>query len=263
MKTVIVIPARKASTRFPNKPMAPILGVPLLERVWRIAKAVKNVDGVWIATDDSGIENLAKSFGANVVMTRPDCENGTERVYDAVQKLDCLPEIVLNLQGDAVLTPPFVLQAVLDEMQSNPEIQLATPATQMSWAQYDEFMISRASGKAGGTLVVFDLKKNALYFSKGAIPFIRDRGNILESVPPIHRHIGLYCYRYPTLKKYLSLSQTPLEKVEKLEQLRALEHGIPIRIVPVDYQGRTHGSVDNPEDIQKVEQIILKEGELV
>ncbi len=260
MNTAIVIPARRGSTRFPNKPMAMIGGKQLLLRTWLIAKAVKNIDEVIIATDDNDIRALAEGFGATVIMTRPECENGSVRVFDAINKLKDKPKIAVNLQGDAVLTPPWVIQAVVDEIQNDASIALATPATKLDWKRYDEFVQSRAGGRVSGTLVVFDKKKNALYFSKGLIPFVRDR-NMTE--PPIYRHIGLYCYRYQTLARYSELEPSPLEEIEKLEQLRALENGIPIRIVPVDYRGRTHWSIDNPEDIKIAEAIIEREGELV
>lgn len=260
MSAVIVIPARKGSTRFPNKPMAPILGRSLLQRTWLIAKAVKRVDEVFIATDDNDIKQHAERFGAKVLLTRPDCQNGTERVFDAIKQLPSKPEIAVNLQGDAVLTPPWVIQAVVDAMQADASIPLATPATRLDWKRYDEFVQSKSGGRASGTLVVFDLKKNALYFSKGLIPFVRERNT---EEPPIYRHIGLYCYRYQALEKYVALKPTPLEEIEKLEQLRALENGIPIRVVPVDYRGRTHWSIDNPEDIKIAEEIIGREGELL
>jgi 3-deoxy-manno-octulosonate cytidylyltransferase (CMP-KDO synthetase) len=260
MNTVIVIPARRGSTRFPNKPMALIHGKQLLWRTWKIAQAVKGIDGVFIATDDSEIFENAKKFGANVLMTSKDCQNGTERVHAAVEQLDPRPELVVNLQGDAVLTPPWVIQAVVDAMKEGPHIQIATPATPLSWNQYEEFLSSKAGGRTSGTLVVFDLNKKALYFSKGTIPHLRER---TTSSPPVYRHIGLYGYKYSALESYMKLKPTPLEEVEKLEQLRALENGIPIQIVIVDYQGRTHWSIDNPEDIRYVEEILKREGELV
>src|SRR5690606_27087263 len=141
-----------------------------------------------------------------------------------------------------------------------PSIVLATPATRLDWKRYDEFVQSKSGGRVSGTLTVFDKNRNALYFSKGMIPFVRDR-SVAE--PPIYRHIGLYCYRYETLARYVELEPSPLEQIEKLEQLRALENGIPIRVVPVDYRGRTHWSIDNPEDVAIAEQIIAREGELV
>jgi len=260
MNSVIVIPARKGSTRFPNKPMAMIHGSPLLHRTWRLAKQVKRVDEVFVATDDEQIRTLALGFGAKVIMTKPECENGTARVFDAIRQLPQKPKIAVNLQGDAVLTPPWVIQAALDEILDDQSVQIATPTTRLDWKRYDEFVQSKANGRVNGTLVVFDQKKNALYFSKGLIPFVRDRSG---AEPPIYRHIGLYCYRYQALENYVGLAATPLEQIEKLEQLRALENGIPIRVVPVDYRGRTHWSIDNPEDVKIAEEIITREGELI
>ena len=261
MKKTIVIPARKGSTRFPNKPLAFIQGKQLLHRTWLIARAVKGVDEVYVATDDDEIRKQAEQFGAKVILTRADCENGTERTYDAVSQLEEIPGIVINLQGDAVLTPPWVIQAVIDSMQNDPKIQIATPAVHLDWKRVDEFLQSKEGGRTSGTLVVFDLNQKALYFSKGLIPKIRDRNE--RGDPPFYRHIGLYGYRFETLKKIASLKPTPLEEAEKLEQLRALENGIPIQVVLVDYRGRTHWSIDTPEDVKKAEEIIEREGELV
>ncbi len=230
----------------------------MLERTWLVAKQVK-ADAVLITTDDSRIEKAAREFGAQVVRTRSDCPNGTVRVFEALEQLSEEPEFVLNLQGDAVLTPPHVLQELLDTMAASPEIQIATPATRLSFEKFDDICKQKALGIVGGTLVVFDKNNNALYFSKSPIPFVRTR----NEDTPLYRHIGLYAYRYNTLAKYLSLPTGPLEKAEGLEQLRALENGIPIRVVLVDYQGRTHWSVDSPEDLEKVVQIIQQEGELV
>lgn len=260
METAIIIPARRGSTRFANKPLAHIHGRSVLNRTWRIAKAVEGVDAVFIATDDEGIRAEAQAFGADVVMTPPECENGTMRVMAALERLPVKAKIAINLQGDAVLTPPWVIQAVVDEMAGNPALPLVTPATRLDWDRYDEFARSKSNGRVSGTLVVFDKNYNALYFSKGLIPFVRDR-SLPE--PPIYRHIGLYGYRYETLVRYAALPPSPLEQVEKLEQLRALENGIPIRVVPVSYQGRTHWSIDNPEDIAVAEAIITREGELL
>lgn len=272
-KSVLVIPARRGSTRFPNKPMAMVEGRKLLYRTWQIAQAVKNVDQVWVATDDQEILEFAQSFGANAVMTSAQCENGTARTFDAVTRLGIQPDVVVNLQGDALLTPPWVIQAVVDEMLSRPELQMATPATCLTWEKFEEFQKSKQNGRVSGTLVVFDLSKKALYFSKGTLPTLRPspptqgaaqkQGPIPSSDSPYFRHIGLYAYRYSVLQKYCSLQPTPLEQIEKLEQLRALESGIPIQIVPVDYRGRTHWSIDNPEDVPVAEAIIRREGELV
>ncbi len=260
MNSVIVIPARIGSTRFPRKPLTPIAGRLLIERTFRIAKAVRNNQRVIIATDSDEVRSAAESFGAEVVLTQQECENGTLRTWLVAQNLDPVPNCIINLQGDAVLTPPSVIEAVIESLTNHPDIQIATPATALSWAQYDQFIASKEAGKASGTLVVFDRFLNALYFSKGIIPFVRNRG---ENPPPIFRHIGLYGYRLKTLNQYSSLSPSPLEQMEGLEQLRALENGIPIRIVPVDYSGRTHWSIDNLSDVVFAEEIIKREGELV
>jgi 3-deoxy-manno-octulosonate cytidylyltransferase (CMP-KDO synthetase) len=259
MQSAIVIPARYGSSRFPGKPLAQISGMAMLERTWRIAQEAKP-DLLLVATDDDRIETAARNFGAQVVRTSDACTNGTERVIDALAVIDAKPDIVLNLQGDAVLTPPWVLSELITAMKADPSICLATPATKLSLKQYSDLAAQKASGIVGGTLVVFDKNLNALYFSKSMIPFMRP--DIAADDAPLYRHIGLYAYTYDTLKRYLELPKGPLEKVESLEQLRALENGIPIRIVVVDYRGRTHWSVDSPDDVARVEKIIAEQGEL-
>ncbi len=259
MKSVIVIPARHNSSRFPGKPLALISGKSLLHRTWSIAKAVNHIDEVYIATDDHRIEKHALEFGAKVIMTSVACENGTERMHEALSNANITPDIAINLQGDAVLTPPWVIQSLLDSMLTNPEDGLTTLATPISKQQYELMVSTKNKGAVGGTTVVFDLNHRALYFSKSLIPYLR---NAKATNAAAYRHIGLYGYRYPTLKKYLSLAPTPLEQTEGLEQLRALENGIPIRIVIVDYKGRSHWAVDSPDDVTIVENIISTEGEL-
>lgn len=260
MSTVIVIPARFGSTRLPGKPLALIKGKSLLYRTWCIAKTVQCVDEVYIATDDIQIQNHAVSFGAQVIMTPGHCANGTERAFSAISTLNPLPDIILNLQGDAVLTPPWVIQALIDQMIEDPSIGFATTATPLNIEQYNQMLSSKMNGQVGGTTVVFDKNNQALYFSKSLIPYLREKTN---SLIPMYRHIGLYVYRYPVLQKYLNLEPSPLEKTEGLEQLRALENGIPIKVVTVDYKGRTHWAVDSQHDIEIVESIIAREGELI
>ncbi|WP_218813901.1 3-deoxy-manno-octulosonate cytidylyltransferase [Rickettsiella endosymbiont of Dermanyssus gallinae] len=259
MKTIIVIPARYHSGRFPGKPLKIIKGHSLLYRVWCIAKSVKQIDEVYIATDHADIQSHALAFGAKVIMTK-DCENGTARVFDAISKLDKKPEIIFNLQGDAVLTPPWIIQTLIAAMLVNPNIAMTTPATRITRDQYASMHANKLKGEVGGTMVVCDKDNNALYFSKSMIPYLRD--TVMEN-PPLYRHIGFYAYRYATLEKYTTLSPTPLEMLEGLEQLRLLENGVAIRVVMVDYKGRTHASIDSPDDVKRVELIIEKEGELV
>jgi 3-deoxy-manno-octulosonate cytidylyltransferase (CMP-KDO synthetase) len=288
MSTVIIIPARYGSTRFQGKPLHPILGITMLERVWRIARAVKGVSGVYIATDDIRIFEHAQSFGANAVMTPIECRNGTERAQAALEHLPQQPDAVINFQGDAVLTPPWVLQAIADELNTNPAATMVTPAVRMSWEQVEQLIEAKRVTPASGTVVVVDKALNALYFSKAMIPFVRReaRGTRHEAqedsakknalslhTPPLEprasclspylRHIGLYGYRTAILERLNALPPSPLEELEQLEQLRALENGIGIKIVLVDYLGRTHWSVDSPEDAATAAEIIGREGELV
>lgn len=256
--SAIIIPARMASTRFPGKPLALISGMTMIERVWRIANAVSSDSDVFIATDDAGLKAFAENFGASVLMTSSECLTGTDRVAEASKRLE--HEIFFSFQGDAVLTPPWVIDAVLRAMQTDPSIPMATPAVRLTGIALADFAETKKGGSSSGTTVVFDKKQNALYFSKFLLPFHRDA---LNGERPVYRHIGLYAYRKKTLLQLTQLPEGPLEKSEKLEQLRALENGIPIRVVPVDYKGRTHGSVDRPEDIAFVESVIAKEGELI
>jgi len=258
MSAAIVIPARYASSRFPGKPLCPVAGTPMLRRVWRIAKSVRQAARVVVATDDERILVHARAFDAEAVMTSPDCTNGTERVYDAVARAAISEDIVLNLQGDALLTPPWVLEAMIDEMILDRAPDIVTPAVRLDGPALEEFLAQKKATPASGTTVVFDRKRNALYFSKAVIPYMRKAGHA-----GIFRHIGLYGYRKAALARYVGLAPTPLEQTEGLEQLRALENGLSIRVAIVDYRGRTHWSIDAPEDVAVAERIIEREGELL
>ena len=255
---VIVIPARMASTRFPGKPLTMIQGKTMLERVWRIGKAVAQATHVVIATDDEDLKAFAEQLGAQVVMTSQACLSGTDRVAEAARNMGYESGIFFSLQGDAVLTPPWVIEDVLQLMLSDPQVLIATPAVCLEGDALEAFLKIKKTGSSSGTVVVFDAKGDALYFSKAVIPYSRE-GQDRE----IFRHIGLYGYRFETLQQLSALPEGRLERAEKLEQLRALEHGIPIRVVPVNYRGRTHGSVDRPEDVVFVEAVISREGELI
>jgi 3-deoxy-manno-octulosonate cytidylyltransferase (CMP-KDO synthetase) len=265
MRNAIVIPARYDSKRFPGKPLANILGKSLLERTWRIACDVKGVDTVIIATDDERILEHATVVGADVQMTDSKWRNGSERILEALKLKNISPDIVINLQGDAVLTPPFVIEALLRAFSAdkNGQYAVATPCVQLTKKHYVQMFKMKSQGITTGTLVTFDQDGKALYFSRSIIPLLRDDNCADNELVPVYRHIGLYAYRLLALKEYVNLAPTPLELAEGLEQLRVIENGMAMKVVPVDYQGRTHGSVDHPEDIVTVENIIKKEGELV
>jgi len=257
MTVAIVIPARYASQRLPGKPLIEIAGRSLLRRVWDIARAVTGTAGVWIATDDERIAAHAKGFGAETVMTKPELATGTDRVRAALASMPKPPTSVINLQGDAVLTPPWVVQALVDAFAADHAAGVLTAAVRLSPAGVAEMEALKAKSPSSGTLVTIDLAGRALYFSKSMIPFRRD------AAAPMHRHIGIYGYRADVLERLASLPPSPLERAEGLEQLRALENGIPIRVVLVDYRGRTHGSIDTSEDLDFVTAVIAREGELV
>ncbi len=258
-KTVIIIPARYASSRLPGKPLQKISGIPMIERVWAIASAVKDISDVFIATDDQRIIDAVSTFGGHSILTSEKCKNGTERALEAAESLSEKPDIIINLQGDAPLTPPWVIQELVSHMRSNPETQIATPAVKLTEAVYNKLRLSKESGEVSGSTVVFDSDKNALYVSKSIVPFIRTKG----SDPYVFRHIGLYAYRYEALKSFLSLPKSLLEEAEQIEVLRAIENKIPVKVVIVDYKGRTHWGVDSMEDVLRAEEIIKNEGELI
>ncbi|MDD5585386.1 MAG: 3-deoxy-manno-octulosonate cytidylyltransferase [Alphaproteobacteria bacterium] len=270
----IIIPARYGSTRFPGKPLALVAGVPLLQRVWALGASVVGKGNVAVATDDERIAAFCAKIGAACVMTDPAIANGTGRVHAALQQLPSDVDQIINLQGDAVLTPPWVIRAVIDEMARDSSIGIFTPAVRLTKETYEALRAAKQAGEAGGTTVTFDKDHNALYFSKSIIPFVRavagtaeraEKNNVRDGAdnPPVYRHIGLYGYRRETLARLIALPPSPLEQAEKLEQLRALENGLKIRVVEVDYKGRSHIGVDSEADASRAEAIIAAEGELL
>lgn len=259
MRLVAIIPARYASTRFPGKPLASVKGVSMLQRVWASAKAASGVSDVYIATDDERIANHATGFGAEVIMTAAAIENGTLRALAAAAAMPAAPSHVINVQGDAVLTPPWIISAIAATHAAHPETPIVTPATRLSADAYQHFLAQKKISPASGTTVTFDKEMNALYFSKNIIPHVRDGADN----PPVYRHIGMYGYRYDALQVYPTLPEGPFEKAEKLEQLRALENGLKIKIALVDYRGRTPWSIDSPADLVAAEKLIEVEGELL
>ena len=257
MRTVIIIPARYASTRYPGKPLA-MLTLPdgsqksLLELTWDAAQQVSGIDAVYVATDDDQIRAAAQAFGANIIMTSDTCENGTERCAEAVSNMGIQADIVVNLQGDAPLTPPWFIEALVDEMKRDFQVQMATPVLRCDPRTYAHFIEDRKNGRVGGTTATFDRNHNALYFSKEVIPYI-DPNKAISAPVPVFHHVGVYAYRPAALAAYKDWSHGPLELLEGLEQLRFLENGYPIRCVEVDAQGRVFWELNNPEDIPRIE----------
>lgn len=256
MKTLLFIPARYASTRYPAKSLVslrqPDGGTKtLIQMTWEAAKAVRNVDAVFVATDDARIGDAARSFGADVVMTDPACENGTARVAQAYARLGVQADLVVNLQGDAPLTPPWFVEALIDTMARDASIGMATPVLRCSAQSYAHFTEDRRNGRVGATTAVFDRNMNALYFSKEVLPFI-DPGQVPDPIPVFH-HVGVYAYRPDALALYAATPPCALEVLEGLEQLRFLHNATAVRCVEVDARGRAFWELNNPEDVARIE----------
>lgn len=256
----VVIPARAGSSRFPNKPLARLRGRSMVERVWRLARAVPGVTRVVVASDDDAILAHARAFGADVAAVYAPCRNGSERTARAVAQLGDAAPIVVNLQGDAPLTPPHAVAAAIELLRRCPEAQLATPAVVLDEASYARYCRRKEAGRSSGTTVVCDARGRALYFSKNVLPRLRKRPT---GVPLARQHVGLYAFRRGALETYLTLPPTPLEGQEQLEQLRWLEHGHALHVVDVPLHGRSLWSIDHPEDLEVAEELLAREGELV
>lgn len=260
MKTIILIPARYASSRYPGKPLVMLKdrdghAKSLIQRSWEAAMAVRGVDEVYVATEDDRIKAAAEAFGAKVVMTAESCANGTERCADALKNLGTTADIVVNLQGDAPLTPSWFVEALIDEMKANPDVQMATPVLRCDAETYANFVEDRKNGRVGGTTAVFDKSMNALYFSKEVLPYTGKAFAAGDEIPVFH-HVGVYGYRQSALDAYMGWETGPLERYEGLEQLRFLENGTPIRCVEVDGRGRVFWELNNPVDVARIEGVI-------
>jgi 3-deoxy-manno-octulosonate cytidylyltransferase (CMP-KDO synthetase) len=269
MKTAIIIPARYASTRLPGKPLVLISGQTLLERVVRLSQAAAegmNNVSVVVATDDERIAQHGNELGVSVLMTPPESPSGTDRVAQAVHQMNNKPDFILNMQGDAPLTPPDFLRAMIDAFIDSP-CDCVTPVTQLTWTELDTLRKNKRTTPFSGTTAAFDKKTgNAFWFSKNIIPALRKEADLRTKgeKSPVFRHVGLYGYSLSVLEQYIKLPESHFEQLEGLEQLRLLEYGYTIRCVPVDFNGRANMSgVDSPEDIVRAEQLIATHGELL
>ncbi len=264
MSVLIVIPARYASTRYPGKPLAELTGATgktrtLIERSWRAACDVDGVDRVVVATDDDRIKEAAEGFGAEVVMTSTECANGTERCAEAHAALGGNFEVVVNLQGDAPLTPPWFIEDLVNGLKAAPDMGLATPVLRCDGATLNSLLQDRREGRVGGTTAVFAADHSALYFSKEVIPYQSGAYENADDTPVFH-HVGVYAYRPDALTAYPDWPVGPLETLEGLEQLRFLENGRKILCVVVEARGREFWELNNPQDMPKIESMMLKMG---
>jgi 3-deoxy-manno-octulosonate cytidylyltransferase (CMP-KDO synthetase) len=260
---VILIPARYASTRYPGKPLVPLRGAdgvakPLIQWTWEVGRAVPEAAAVYIATDDVRIRDAALGFGAEVIMTDEACRNGTERCADALAKAGLAPDIVVNLQGDAPLTPPWFLSDLIKAMLADPELDAATPVLRCDAETLNMFREDRRNGRVGGTTAVFDARGHGLYFSKEVIPYTGD-APAADGATPVFHHVGVYAYRPKALAAYGGWPEGVLEKLEGLEQLRFLENGARLRCVEVDARGQTFWELNNPADVARIEAILEKD----
>ncbi|MBD3679475.1 MAG: 3-deoxy-manno-octulosonate cytidylyltransferase [Rhodobacteraceae bacterium] len=264
MSVLIAIPARYASTRYPGKPLVELTGATgkkksLIQRSWEAAMAVKGVDRVVVATDDERIRAASEVFGAEVVMTSSDCTNGTERCAEVIEALSGGFDIVVNLQGDAPLTPAWFVEDLVAGLRANPEAEVATPVLRCDGAALNGFLKDRREGRVGGTTAVFGADRQALYFSKEVIPFT-GKYYFDEDPTPVFHHVGVYAYRPEPLAAYPGWDPGPLEQLEGLEQLRFLERGRQVLCVEVEARGRQFWELNNPEDVPKIEKMMADMG---
>jgi len=263
MNVVILIPARYGSSRYPGKPLAPLKGAggvskPLIQRSVEAARRVAGVSGVFVTTDDERIADACRSARVGVIMTSSDCRNGTERCAEALPQLDG-PDLVINFQGDALLTPPAFVEALIGRMERDPETQVASPAVRLSSDEVRALQAEEESGRVGGTSVVIDGRGRALYFSKRLIPYL-PAGALDDGLSPVRLHLGVYAYRPVALEFYATTAPSELELLEGLEQLRFLDAGVPIAIVDVEPPPYALRELNNPEDVAPIEQALAEAG---
>jgi 3-deoxy-manno-octulosonate cytidylyltransferase (CMP-KDO synthetase) len=246
VKTAIIIPSRLGSTRLARKPLKPIAGVSLVERVYRRCAQAQNIAMLAVATDSDEIRAHVESFGGNVIMTPAECSTGTERVGVAARSLPEDIDVIINVQGDEPLIEPMVIDKLRDLFEMSPGVRIATPISPL----VDNIELQNP----GTVKVALSSDMRALYFSRAPIPFDRDGNGDVR----YWQHIGVYGFRKKNLQQILELPPCPLEEAEKLEQLRWLDAGYSIHCVEVNYHSV---AVDTEEDVAKVEAILKQRGE--
>jgi 3-deoxy-manno-octulosonate cytidylyltransferase (CMP-KDO synthetase) len=240
---IAVIPARYQSTRFPGKMVAPLDGKPLVQHTYERALQAKRVDDVCVATDDARVADALAPYGTRVVMTRSDHPSGTDRIAEVAEQTQA--QIVVNVQGDEPLIDPNTIDEVVVALDSDSEAVMSTAARAL--------IDSEAIADPNVVKVVTDGEGRALYFSRAPIPYQRDSAHGAEAGVRHWHHIGLYAYRRDFLLQFAKMAPSPLEKIEMLEQLRALENGYAIRVVETQYKSI---GVDTPEDLEQVRSML-------
>ena len=239
-KVIGVIPARYGSSRFRGKVLAEIAGKPMIQWVYEQASQSKTLDQLFVAVDDPRVLKCVEEFGGKAVMTSPNHQSGTDRIAEAVQKIET--DIVVNIQGDQPLLDPKMIDEAVQPMLDDTTVQMSTIKTKISKEDYNDPAVVK---------VIVDENDFALYFSRSLIPYSRD--NVAVNV---YEHVGLYVYRKEFLIKISKLPQTYLEKIEMLEQLRVMEKGYKIKVVETKSKEAAGVSVDTPEDLKKVEKLV-------
>jgi 3-deoxy-manno-octulosonate cytidylyltransferase (CMP-KDO synthetase) len=241
MKVIGVIPARYASTRFPGKPFAKIMGKPMLQWVVEASQKTPSFSEVYVATDDERIKELAQSFNAKVIMTGPEAPSGSDRVWAAVK--DMKADLVINVQGDEPLIKPQVLEDLVQAMKNNPDWKMATLGRRLKPEDLENFNTAK---------VVVNKNSEAMYFSRLPIPF----GRVKDfSATACFKHIGIYGFQKDFLQTFCETPPIEIELLEALEQLRALYLGTKIGVVETEFECL---GVDIPSDVEKIENVMRK-----
>lgn len=262
MSIAIIIPARYGSTRFPGKPLALLGGRSILAHVVENARAAAaNASDITVAvaTDDARIADHCAGLNVRCVLTPADCKTGSDRVHAALQALGGTYTFALNVQGDSPFTQADFIRAVIDAHRAHKQADIITPVVQLRWDALDALRDAKRATPFSGTTAVIAPDGRALWFSKNILPAIRGEEKLraASALSPVYRHIGLYGFRADALAKFIALPLSTYEKLEGLEQLRALEHGLSIQTVTVDDAGRPSMSgIDSPEDLARAEALL-------
>lgn len=262
---LIVIPARFGSKRLPGKPLVPIAGRPLLERVVAIARHAAARAGdtdVVVATDDQRVADLANALGCEVALTRSDISSGSGRACAAALSRQHRPDIVVNLQGDAPFILPSMIVDLIAAVRST-GAAVATPVVQLDWEALDRMREHKKRAPFSGTSCILAADGRALWFSKAIIPAIRDEADrrLETGLSPVHRHLGLYAYRLGALEQFEQTPPSRHEEMEGLEQLRFLEMGLPVQTISVAPPAHSMSGIDTPEDVALAESLIGRFGD--
>lgn len=238
MKVLCVIPARYASTRLPGKPLALIAGKPMIQHTYMRACEAEEPDDVIVATDNEKVYDTVTGFGGKAVMTSSDHPSGTDRLAEVAMQYPDV-DVIINVQGDEPMIDPDIIDRLAKAFEGNDDLKMATMKVPMKESEYND---------PAAVKVVTDDNGYALYFSRSLIPYPR---NDIEGMR-VYKHVGVYAYRRDFLLQYAALEPTMLEKVEGLEQLRALENGYKIKVLESDFQGI---GIDTPEDLEAINKL--------